>query len=234
MQVRPSALQGLAVTLALGLVLPGLAQARSSGAGCVPSRPAVAYRAGGRAVSPAPQTLVPCATQTGFYTGETGIGVTKRGTVWFSAANWEWQLARSNDDGAHWKAFTVPGPQAYPGCNFAGSAFTCNTSEQSKNNTVADAYLYVDPRTSKIFWSKTYGEATCSSLSMSADDGATWQPVPEFACPGGDYEKIAAGPPPPGGAKPARYPDVVYGCVNGPAPTFVVGPGRVCYRSLDG
>ena len=40
---------------------------------------------------------MPCATETGFYTGETGIGVTRQGTVWFSAANWEWALARSRD-----------------------------------------------------------------------------------------------------------------------------------------
>jgi hypothetical protein len=110
----------------------------------------------------------------------------------------------------------------------------CDTSEQGRYNTVADAYLYVDPYTSKIFWSKTYGLAVCSSLSMSADDGATWTPVTRFACPGGDYEKLAAGPPPAGGTKPTGYPDVVYGCVNGPAPVFVAGPGRVCYRSLDG
>jgi hypothetical protein len=155
--------------------------------------------------------------------------------VWFSAANWEWALARSGDDGAHWQAFTVPGPQAYPGCQVGTSAITpCDPSEQSKYNTVADAYLYVDPYTSKIFWSKTYGFALCSSMDMSADGGATWYPVTRFACPGGDYEKIAAGPPPAGGAAPTGYPDVVYTCVNGPAPWFVVGPGRVCYKSLDG
>lgn len=227
----------LATLILWTLVSAPAAQAATAPApGCAPARPAVAYHAGGTLVSPAPLRIVPCATETGYYTGETGIGVTKQGTVWFSAANWEWALAKSEDAGAHWQAFTVPGPQAWPGCQIGTSAITppCDPSEQAKYNTVADAYLYVDPYTSKIFWSKTYGYAVCSSMNMSADDGATWYPVTRFACPGGDYEKIAAGPPPAGGAAPTGYPDVVYTCVNGPAPVFVVGPGRVCYKSLDG
>jgi hypothetical protein len=226
-------LTALAIGLAVA-VCPGSAAAATSDFGCAHDRPALAHDSAGNAVSSAPRRLVPCASETGFYVGETGIGVTEQGTVWFSAANREWALARTRDSGAHWDAFSVPGPQAYPGCNFAVSAYTCQDSESAKDNTVADAYLYVDPATSKIFWSKTYGEAACSSLNMSADDGATWQAVPQFACPGGDYEKIAAGPPPAGGAKPVGYPNVVYVCTNGPAPTFVVGPGRICYKSLDG
>ena len=219
----------------VALALPPAAQAQTSAAGCVPSRPAVAYNAGAKLISAAPQTLVPCATETGFFTGETGIGVTKQGTVWFNAANWEWQLARSTDDGAHWGAFTVPGPQAEPGCYVGTSAASyCDPSESGKNSTVADAYLYIDPYTSKIFWSKTYGLAVCSSMNMSADDGASWYPVTRFACPGSDYEKIAAGPPPSGGAQPTGYPDVVYTCAVGPAPVFAAGPGRPCYKSLDG
>jgi hypothetical protein len=233
---RLTGVRWLGAIVAVGLVLPPIAHSQVSAAGCAPSRPAIAYNAGGKLISPA-QALVPCATETGFYTGETGIGVTKQGTVWFSAANWEWQLARSSDDGAHWEAFTVPGPQAEPGCYVGTSAILpqqCDPSEQGKTNTVADAYLYVDPRTSKIFWSKTYGYAVCSSMNMSADDGASWSPVSRFACPGADYEKIAAGPPPAGGAQPIGYPDVVYACVVGPVPWFVVGPGRPCYKSLDG
>ncbi|MEA2494916.1 MAG: hypothetical protein QOJ29_2827 [Thermoleophilaceae bacterium] len=210
------------------------AQAATTDVGCTRDRVAVAHDSAGHAISPAPRQLVPCATETGFYVGETGIGVTKQGTVWFSAANREWALARTRDSGAHWDAFSVPGPQAFPGCNFAVSPVTCQDSESAKDNTVADAYLYVDPTTSKLFWAKTYGEALCSSLSMSPDDGASWQSVPTFACPGGDYEKLAAGPPPAGGPTPVGYPNVVYVCTNGPAPTFVVGPARICYKSLDG
>jgi hypothetical protein len=205
-----------------------------STAGCALGRPAIAHYAGG-VVASSLQKLIPCATDTGYYTGETTIGVTAAGTVWLSAANWESALARSTDQGAHWQSFTVPGPQAYPGCGIGVIApAPCNASEQSKYDTAADAFLWVDPRTSKIFWSKTYGYGMCSSLGMSPDNGATWQPVPQFACPGGDYEKVAGGPPPAGGPAPAGYPDVLYVCVNGPAPVFAVGPGRVCYKSLDG
>ena len=206
------------------------------GPGCDPSRASVAHRAGGQIVEQAP-LRVPCGTETGQYTGETTIGVTDAGTVWFSAADWEWALVRTHDDGATWEKFVVPGPQAYPGCGGGTSAFTppCSDSESAKYNTVADAFLYVDPDTSKIFWSKTYGYALCSSMNMSGNDGETWAPVTSFACPGGDYEKIAGGPPTATGAKPTGgYPNVLYTCVNGPAPTFVVGPSRVCYKSLNG
>src|SRR5690349_4684657 len=110
----------LTAALAASFLLPGTAHAAKTpshaSVGCASSRAAIAYHAGGQLVRPAPVTVVPCATETGFYTGETGIGVTKQGTVWFNAANWEWQLVRSSDDGAHWQAFTVPGPQAEPGC----------------------------------------------------------------------------------------------------------------------
>jgi hypothetical protein len=214
------------------MAAPSAASASFTAAGCQPSRAAEAYHPGGKQIRPAPKLLVPCTSVTGFYTGETGVGVTKQGTVWFSAANWEWQLARSKDDGAHWQAFTVPGPQAEPGC-YAGTD-NCDTSESGKYNTVADSYLYVDPRTSRIFWSKGYGLGVCSSLSISADNGAKWVPVTQFDCPGSDYGKVSAGPPPAGGVLPTAYPDVVYGCVNGPTTVFAVGPSRVCYKSLDG
>jgi hypothetical protein len=221
--------------VALGAAVVPAAHAGTSRTGCEASRPAVAHHAGGVLVAHAPRRLIPCSTQTGYFTGETTIAVTRNGTVWLSAANWEWALARSTDKGAHWSAFAVPGPQAYPGCGIGTSAITnCDTSESGKYNTVADAFLWADPRTSRLFWSKTYGYAACSSLSYSPDGGHRWNAVTRFACPGGDYEKIAGGPPPAGGAKPTGYPDVLYGCVNGVAPTFVVGPGRVCYKSLDG
>jgi hypothetical protein len=190
--------------------------------------------AGVRVAHP-PRHLMVCTTETHHFTGETTIAVTKQGTVWLSAADWEWALARSNDNGAHWSAYTVPGPQAYPGCGIGTTAVTrCDTSESGKYNTVADGFLWADPRTSRLFWSKTYGYAACSSLNYTADNARSWNATTSFACPGGDYEKIAGGPPPAGGARPTGYPDVLYGCTNGVAPTFVVGPGRVCYKSLDG
>lgn len=226
-----------ATAVAIAAAMTPVAQAADGGrAGCDASRPAVAHYAGGLRVTPAPQRVfVPCTSQTNQYTGETTIAVTKDGTVWLSAADWEWALARSSDKGAHWSKYVVPGPQAYPGCGIGASAVTnCDSSESAKSNTVADAFLWADPRTSRLFWSKTYGYAVCSSLNYSADSGHSWNAVTRFACPGADYEKIGGGPAPAGGVKPTGYPDVLYGCVNGVAPWFVVGPGRVCYKSLDG
>jgi hypothetical protein len=143
-------------------------------------------------------------------------------------------MVHSQDNGRTWKREAAGGPQAMPGCYAVTSPWTCQDTESAKNGTVADAFLWVDPATGKLFWSKTYGFAMCSSLSMTPDDGKTWQATPEFACPGADYEKIAGGPAPAGGAKPVGYPSVLYACTNGPAPWFVVGPARVCYKSLDG
>jgi hypothetical protein len=221
----------------VALATPG--SARPAGAAmadptCSAKLATVAHHAGGHVVAQRTPARVACASETGFYTGETGIAVSGNGTVWFSAANWESALARSDDNGHTWKAQTPAGPQAMPGCEAVTSPWTCDDSESSKNNTVADAYLYVDPKTSKLFWSKTFGLAVCSSLSMTPDDGRSWQANTRFGCPGGDYEKIAAGPAPAGGAQPVGYPNVVYGCTNGPIPFFVVGPARVCYKSLDG
>jgi len=237
---RPLVRAGLLAAAAVAVVAlapSGIASAPGHASGdrlCAPSRATVAHRPGGRIVPQRTPARVPCASRTGFYTGETGIAVTGDGTVWFSAANWEHALVRSKDNGHSWEALTPGGPQAMPGCYVATSPMTCQDTESAKNNTVADAYLYADPATSKVFWSKTYGFAVCSSLSMTPDNGRSWQSTTSFGCPGGDYEKIAAGPPPPGGDQPVGYPDVVYGCTNGPAPWFVVGPGRVCYKSLDG
>jgi hypothetical protein len=218
------------VALAVGAGAPAEAKI---GPGCDKNRPTWVHEAGGAEVKRAP-SVVPCGTETGFYTGETGIQVTPAGTVWFSAADWEWALARSDDGGDSFSRFRVPGPQAFPGCGIGTTAVTpCGTSQQEKYNTVGDAYIMVDRDTGRTFWSKTYGYAACSSLNFS-DDGEIWEAVTRFACPGGDYGKMAAGPPPADGAKPVGYPNVVYECVNMPAPTFVVGPARGCYVSLDG
>ena len=227
----PRVLPALALAALAALVVPSHA-ARPSGP-CSPGTPAVSYVPGGPPVRTA-HPRVACASDTGYYTGETGIAVTKNGHVWFSAADWEWAMVRSTDNGRTWQRAAAEGPQAMPGCFVATSPATCQDTEGAKNGTVADAYLWVDPATGKLFWSKTYGLAVCSSLSMTADDGRTWRATPEFACPGADYEKIAGGPPPAGGEKPVGYPSVLYGCTNGPAPVFVVGPTRACYRSLDG
>jgi hypothetical protein len=228
---RSHLLLAAAALVAVGLVA-GPTAAATPGR-CLPGTPTVTHLAGGAPVK-ATATRVACSVETGFYTGETGIAVTKQGSIWFSAADWEWAMVHSKDNGRTWQREAAGGPQAMPGCFVATSPATCQDSEAAKNGTVADSYLWVDPATGKLFWSKTYGLAVCSSLSMTPDDGMTWQATTMFACPGADYEKIAGGPAPAGGAKPVGYPSVLYGCTNGPAPVFVAGPARACYSSLDG
>ena len=88
---------GMALVVAAALAVTGTAQAKS-GAGCDKQRPTWVHHAGGQGIDQ-PPTLVPCSTETGFYTGETGIQVAPNGTVWFSAADWEWALARGDLDG---------------------------------------------------------------------------------------------------------------------------------------
>jgi hypothetical protein len=239
---RITALAAAAVALAVWpmSVVGHAAASNPSGPGCHPDWPVVAHNAGGVAVT-GTTGLVACANETGQYTGETGIGVTDNGTIWIQAADWEWALARSTDDGATWIDYTVRGPQAWPGCEIGTSAFLphCSDTESAKTNTVADGFVWVDPATSRVFWSKTYGFAVCSSMNLT-DDGKHWHPVTEFACPGGDYEKIGGGPPPPSGncpsgcAQPTGYPNILYGCANGYTPFFVAGPGRLCCKSLHG
>jgi hypothetical protein len=218
---------------AVATAAPGKPRSALAAGMCRTGSPTVVHHAGGGVVK-APPRRVPCGSETGFFTGETGIAVARNGSVWFSAADWEWALVRSVDDGVSWQKVVPEGPQAEPGCYAVTSPTTCQDNESAKNGTVADAFLWIDPKTSKVFWSKTYGFAICSSLSMSPDDGKSWKSTPMFACPGADYEKIAGGPAPAGAAQPTGYPSVLYGCTNGPAPWFVVGPARTCYKSLDG
>lgn len=230
--VKHSKLLVLVVALAATGIAVAPSQAKANPL-CAPDRASVAHRASGQVVRHKPVRIA-CASETGYYTGETGIAVTQSGAVWFSAADWEYAMVRTTNKGKSWERMVPEGPQAQPGCYAVTSPHTCRAGQASKNGTVADAYLWIDPLTSKVFWSKTYGLAACASLSMTPDNGKTWEANSNFGCPGGDYEKIAGGPAPAGGAKPVGYPNVLYGCTNGPAPTFVVGPGRPCYKSLDG
>src|SRR5438874_521690 len=69
----------------------------------------------------------------------------------------------------------------------------------------------------------------------SSDDGRSWKTADYQTAPTGDWEQVFTGPPPPastGAAQPSGYPDVVYLCAN--SPLEVSGPGRLCYKSLDG
>jgi len=233
---RRSVLVALAI---LGTAPSALAQTIP---GCNPRLPVVAHHPGGAVVKlPAGDALpVACATQTGFETSETTLAVTGKGTLIFSPAHSENSLARSVDEGASW---TLTTPKTEQPTGFW--------------NTV-DPDLVVDRRTGRLFWAHATGpvrdEAALPHVNplpqgagfylaaaqgfqvySSRTDGRSWTTADYSTAPTGDWEKLAAGPPRPsstGAPQPRGYPDVIYLCAN--SPLEVSGPGRLCYRSLDG
>jgi BNR/Asp-box repeat len=223
----------------IALAAPARAQAP---AGCDPSLPVVAHRAGGAVVAlPAGDTRpVSCADPIGYPTSETTLAMTDAGTLIFSPAQTENTMARSTDGGATWSLTRPAGEQP--------TGFW---------NTV-DPDVVADRRTGRVFWSHNTGPvrnetglpqinplaqgagfylaaAQGFQVYSSSDDGLTWTTADYSTAPTGDWEKLAVGPPPAastGAAQPVGYPDIVYLCAN--SPLEVSGPGRLCYKSLDG
>jgi len=228
----------LAFAAAVVVLLPAAAQAQTP-AGCDPALPVVAHRAGGAVVPlPAGDTLpVACTSQTGYPTSETTLAVTSTGALIFSPAGTENSMARSPDGGVTW-SLTTPATEQPTGFW----------------NTV-DPFVIADRRTGRVFWSHATGpvrdETALPQVSplpqglgfyaaaaqgfqvySSSDDGQSWSTADYSTAPTGDWEKLAVGPAPSGAAQPTGYPDVVYLCAN--SPLEVSGPGRLCYKSLDG
>jgi hypothetical protein len=205
--------------------------------GCHSAWPVIAHHAGGMRVNPPGPLPTPCASETGYATSETTIAATPTGTLFFSPANTENALVRSSDRGASW-SLAAPQQMQYT----------------SLWNTV-DPQTIVDRRTGRVFWLRATGDLRTAPILVDEsplgwqaptaiayahgfqvystdDNGQTWVTADyqhEFT---GDWEKIYVGPPAAGGPQPSGYPDVVYMCAN--APFEVSGPGRDCYRSLDG
>jgi hypothetical protein len=201
----------------------------------------VHHSAGAAATLPARAALpTVCVTETGYATSESSIAATGTGALFYSPAHTENSLARSFDGGASWE-LTYPPKMQYT----------------SLWNTV-DPEVTVDRRTGRLFWLRATGDLRTAPVVVeespfgnqaataiayahgfqvyaSPDDGRMWTTADyqhEFT---GDWEKIFVGPAPPastGAAQPTGYPDVVYVCAN--APFEVTGPGRDCYKSLDG
>jgi hypothetical protein len=204
--------------------------------GCKRSLPVLAHRAGGAIVKlPKGDRLpVPCETETGYASSESSLAVTKDGALVYSPAETENSMARSLNDGGAW-SLTYPAQE----------------QPTSFWNTV-DPYVVADRRTGRVFWSHATGPvrnegglpeesgfylaaAYGFQVYTSSDDAKTFTTADYQTAPTGDWEKVFVGPPPPastGAAQPVGYPDVVYLCAN--SPLEVSGPGRLCYKSLDG
>jgi hypothetical protein len=205
-------------------------------AGCHSSWFVVAHRGGGSVVHLPRGTRRPvvCASETGYATSESSIAVTKDGVLVYSPAESENSMARSLDNGASWNL-------TYPAVEQPTSFW----------NTV-DPYVIADRRTGRVFWAHATGPvrnegglpeeagfalaaAYGFQVYSSSDDAKTFTTADYQTAPTGDWEKVFVGPPPPastGAAQPVGYPDVVYLCAN--SPLEVSGPGRLCYKSLDG
>lgn len=228
------------VALLVSLLVPAVAvqaepSAASAGPGCHRSWPVVAFRTGARpATVPAGELPVACATATGYATSESTIALSGDETLVYSPAETENSMARSTNDGATWQ-LTYPAGEQY-------TAFW---------NTV-DPDVVSDWRTGWVFWSHATGPlrnegalpdgsgfllaaAAGFQVYTSRDNARSWTTADYSTAPTGDWEKVFVGPPPPAAAgqpQPVGYPDVVYLCAN--SPLEVVGPGRLCYKSLDG
>jgi hypothetical protein len=224
---------------AAAVALP--AAARAASPGCHARWPVSAYRATSTGSAAVAQKLLPvaCGVATGYATSETTLAVTNAGAIVFSPANSENTVAVSSDAGAHWR---LSGP--------AQLQYT------SLWNTV-DPQVVADRRTGRVFWiHTTYTEdlrwplpdqspaswlvptavANAHGFQAYSSDssGRSWRTADYSHENTADWEKLFVGPAPrgTGAPQPSHYPDVVYMCAN--APTEVLGPGRACYRSLDG
>jgi hypothetical protein len=228
----------LALAAAL-LILLGPAQAATAArpVGCHRHWPVVAYYPAAARAKARVRLPVACATEIGYPTSETTIAATSSGALFFSPAQSENSLARSFDDGASWSLVYPPQMQ-----------YT------SLWNTV-DPDVIADRRTGRLFWVRATGDLRTTPILVdesplgwqaptafayahgfqvysTPDGGRSWVTADDQNELTGDWEKVYAGPPAPGAPRPSGYPDVVYVCAN--APFEVSGPGRACYRSLDG
>ena len=239
--MNPRALAAaIAVTAAapLGLHLTsGSAATPAEGAvGCHVAWPVVAHHPGGQRVA-ASGLPVACAVSTGYATSETSVAVSNGGAVFFSPAQTENTMGRSVDSGASWGLSRPP------------------VEELTALWNTVDPVTVVDRTTDRIFWVHATGGTRTTPILVSVsplpppiptiiayasgfqvystgDDGRTWTTADYHTAPTGDWEKIAVGRPSAAGPQPSGYPNVVYVCAN--SPFEVSGPGRICYRSLDG
>lgn len=113
-----------------------------------------------------------------------------------------------------------------------------------------DDAIYVDRTTGRLFFYalspdpapdtgsvplQDQSPAGQAHLLASSDDGRTWTETALEGFVESENPRFTSAPPPPGGTRPASYPDVSYWCGNNvvkaglPVPSY-----RACYRSLDG
>lgn len=150
---------------------------------------------------------------TGYGRGEPTLGVTSDGAI-FAAANVrhadaltvEGTMVRSRDHGLTWELLRDP--------------------LEAKMDF--DPWVWVDPRTDRVFNSPLY--VVCSWATWSDDGGDSWSVNPVAGCglPFHDHQKLTTGPPA-AGVRTWGYPSVVYYSYD-----TLRGEGTWVSPSLDG
>jgi len=194
--------------------------------GCDGNRTAIPHLAGGvplaLVLGPAP---IPCLVYTGKDGLESNVAVSKSGTVFYYPAqvNLPGGVAngpppgigtmRSQDQGATWE-IRIPKVGPVP-----------------THPTTEDPYLYLDPRTGRLFAEDLVFSINCASLSVSDDEGQTWTEG-VAGCLEFDHDSYAAGPPV--SSPTVGYPDIVYRCGINVVALAGASTTSTCQKTLDG
>ena len=201
------------VSLVMGLIaaiFQGGTAPLTAAAGSQPGGRGVAHKADGKVVQ-AGNLPTGRMYQVGSDAIEPTLGINKKGDIFYTAAPGVTQVDvyRSTDGGESWK-------QASPSIGGAAKA----------HPLTLDPYIYVDESTGRIF--NIDLTVSCSYLSFSDDDGATWTHNP-LACgrPVNDHQTLFSGPPSVTPENPV-FPENVYYCWND------FGTGTSCSKSIDG
>ncbi|MEA3202105.1 MAG: hypothetical protein QOE90_3533 [Thermoplasmata archaeon] len=176
-------------------------------AGCVTPASQLQSASTGAPAAPALAARILDVPATG---SEPTIGVTKDGSIYATGGGA--QVWKSGDQGKTWANVADPRPRPD-----------------------LDPYVWVDPRTDRIF--SAPDNVVCSNL-MWSDDGAkswTWNPAGGCGLPGHDHQSLVTGPPPKG-VSTSGYPDVVYYSYNSfrSTPLPIGQDGTFVDVSLDG
>lgn len=203
--------QGTALICAL-ICLTGFAQPRQiSESSRERAQPAQMHRAGGQVTHPSSKASARAVIRriTGFDAIEPTLGFTDSGDLFYTAMqnSFDLRVVRSQDRGRSWEDVspTLPG---------GGRSHLLGV----------DPYLYVDPRTSRVFTIDL--TVACSFLSFSDSGGESWVTNP-LGCGRAinDHQSLFAGPPV--SSATVGYPNIVYYCFNDLL-------SSTCSKSLDG
>ena len=148
--------------------------------------------------------------RSGFSAGEPTMGITKDGTILYQGLDGGPIVLRTEDGGRKWKDVspTVAGRKKHP--------------------ESLDPFLYVDPRTDRVFtYDFLFG---CSEISFSDDKGESWTTTP-LDCGLQDHQNLFAGPPV--SSPTIGYPNIVYTCSTQAGAT-IYSLAAQCLKSLDG